>query len=181
MKKFTLLLLFFANLISGQETDSIISQEIKVLKEKKIDSFFILEKYCNGCIKLIMENEKDCDYGTSKIYVFWKEKENAFYKKIDKCDSSKVKISTEIFNDFLTIKNETVKPYQTENNGYVNISHSTFSLFYFNIDEKIVVKKYDHFDLTNNKEEPNINFKHNKSLALVKLDKKCDKIINHKK
>lgn len=188
MKKMIIfLILFLTNLISAQETeiDSIISQEIKMLKEKKISSFFILEKSCNGCIKLIKENEQDCEYGTSKLFAFWKENDDFYFKKIDKCNSLKVKISTDIFNGFLkkieTIKDETVKPYQIGKNRYISISHSTFSEFYFIINEKIEKFFYNHFYLTNEQEEPNINFNYNNSLTIIKLDKACDEIIKQNK
>lgn len=177
------ILLLLSTLISAQETeiDSIISHEIKVLKENKIRSFFILEKSCNGCIKLIEEYKLDCDYGTSKLYVFWKEKDESFFRKIDKCSASKVKIPSDIFNDYLAkthrIKNETVKPYQIDKKSYIFSSHSTFSEFYFNIDEKIERKRYDDYSLTTEKEKPNINFKFNNSLTLIKLYKSCDEII----
>lgn len=184
MKKTTIFLfLFIFNLISAQETeiDSIISYEIKSLEKNKISTFFIIEKSCTGCIKLIRENEPDCNYGTSKLFVFWKENDGSYFRKIDKCNSSKIKISDEIFNDFLLktnrIKNENVIPYQTGKNSYISISHSTFSEFYFMIDKKIERKRYDHFNLTNEQEKPNINFKHNNSLALIKLDKVCEQII----
>lgn len=179
-----LLLLFLSNMIAAQKTeiDSIISYEIKILEENKISAFFIIEKSCNGCIKLIKENEQDCNYGTSKLFVFWKEKDASYFRKIDKCNSSKIKISNEIFNDFsaktIRMKKDTIKPYQTDKNSYVSNSHSTFSEFYFVIDHKIERKIYDHFNLTNEIEKPNINFMYNNSLSIIKLEKVCDEIIS---
>jgi hypothetical protein len=179
-----LLLLFLSNMISAQKTeiDSIISHEIKNLKENKISDFFIIEKSCNGCIKLINVNEQDCNYGTSKLFIFWKEKDATYFRNIDKCNSSKIRISNDIFNNFsaktIRMKKETIKPYQTNKNSYVSSSHSTFSEFYFVIGNKIERKIYDHFNLTNEKEKPNINFIYNNSLSIIKLAKVCDEIIN---
>ncbi len=184
-KKVILVFLLLSNLISAQETeiDSIISQEIKILGENKISSFFILDKHCSGCIKLIKENEKDCDYGTSKLYVFWKEKNEFYFRKINKCNYDKAKISGEIFINFKVkterIKNETVKQYQTSKNSYISVSHSTFSDFYFIVNKKIEKKSFNHFYLTNDEEKPNINFSYNNSLNLIKLSKFCDEIILH--
>lgn len=183
MKNIILLFLFSTNLISAQETqiDSIVSKQIKYLAENKISEFFIVEKYCNGCIKLIKTNEPDCDYGTSSLYVFWKDKNENYFRKIDKCNSPKIKISDEIIKTYILninkIEKENVKDYQTGKDSYVSISHSTFSTFYFMFDGNLIVKQFNDFNLTTEDYSPNINYEYNNSLELIKLCKTCEKII----
>lgn len=186
MKKIILLFLFSINLISAQEinTDSIISKQIEILKENKIEEFFVLEKYCIGCVWISNPNGIECDFGTSHIYIFWKDKNESFYKKIDKCNSQKTKVSDKIFNNYLSkidvIKKEEIKNYQTENGSNVSINHSTFSKFYFMVNGNLFTKSFDYFDLTSSENNPNINYEYNKSLELIKLNNECDKILINK-
>lgn len=174
-------------MISAQETDidTIVSKQIKYLTENKISEFFIVEKYCNGCIKLIKANEPDCDYGTSRLYVFWKDKSESYFRKIDKCNSAKIKIPDEIIKNYILnineIEKENVKDYQTGKDSYVTVSHSTFSKFYFMINGNLIVKQFDDFNLTTDDYSPNMNYEYNNSLKLIKLGKTCDKIILKKK
>jgi hypothetical protein len=183
MKNIILFFLFSTNLISAQETDinTIVSKQIKDLTENKISEFFIVEKYCNGCIKLIKANEPDCDYGTSMLYVFWKDKSGSYFRKIDKCNSPKIKIPDEIIKNYRLnineIEKENVKDYQTAKDSYVTISHSTFSKFYFMFNGNLIVKQFDDFDLTTEEHSPNMNYEYNNSLKLIKLVKTCDEVI----
>lgn len=183
MKNIILIILFSTNLISAQETqiDSMVSKQIKYLTENKISQFFILEKYCNGCIKLIKANEPDCEYGTSRLYVFWKDKKESYFRKIDKCNSPKVKIPDEIIKNYVLnikeIEKENIKAYQTRKESYVIVSHSTFSKLYFMFNGNLIVKQFNDFDLTTEDYNPNINYEYNNSLKLIKLDKICDTII----
>ena len=183
MKNIILFFLFSTNLISAQETDidPIVSKQIKYLTENKISKFFIVEKYCNGFIELIDANEPDCDYGTSRLYVFWKDKSESYFRKIDKCNSPTIKIPDEIIENYeLNIKEiekENVKEYQTGKDNYVIVSHSTFSKFYFMFNNNLIVKQFNDFDITTEDYSTNINYKYNNSLKLIKLSKTCDKII----
>ncbi|SEQ11961.1 hypothetical protein [Flavobacterium urocaniciphilum] len=183
MKNLILLFLFSINLISAQNSiaDSIVTNQIKIFKESKIEEFFILEKYCNGCKLLTNLEDLDCDLETSHIYIFWKEKDESYYQKISKCRTEKTKISFDIFANYSSkidiIKDENVKNYQTEKSDFISISHSEFSTFYFISNSNQLKKSFDHFDLTSNENNPNINAEYNKSLELVKLSYECDNII----
>ncbi|RTY98007.1 hypothetical protein EKM02_12790 [Flavobacterium sp. RSP49] len=183
MKNIILLFLFSINLISAQETqiDSIVSKQIKYLTENKTSEFFIVEKYCNGCIKLIKANEPDCDYGTSRLYVFWKDKSQSYFRKLGKCNSPKIKIPDEIIKNYILnineIEKENIKGYQTGKDSFVSVSHSTFSTFYFMYNGNLIVKQFNDFDLTTEDYSTNINYDYNNSLKLIKLSEICDKII----
>jgi len=187
MKKIIIFLLLFSNVILAQktETDAIILHKIKELKENQISTFFIVEKYCVGCIKLVKENKRDCDYGTSTLYLFWKENGENFFRRLDKCNSPKIKISDDILSNFSikmrSIKIEEIKRYQTGDNNYISLNHSNFSKYYFILDGELETNSFDYFNLTTAEEKPNINFKYNNSLMLVKLDKACDEIITKNK
>ena len=184
MKNILLLFFLFSTgiiIAQGKDIDSAISKELKYLKENKISKFFIIEKDCTGCIKLFKPNEPDCDYGTSNLYVFWKDENECYYRKIDKCNSLSIKITDEIFQNYELkinkIKNESVKAYKTAEDLHVTIDHPLFSRLYFILDGDLIVKQFDNFNLTNESFGPNINYEYNNSLELVKLIKACDKII----
>ena len=182
-KTITLLLLCISSVTFAQKKviDSVISHHIKVLKVNQVSTFFILEHYCVGCIKLHKSKQKDCDYGTSKIYLFWKENGVSYFRKLDRCDSPKIKITNELFNNFAvtmrSIKVEKVKSYQTSESGLTSIDHSTFSQFYFILDGKIETNRFDYFDISTDDMKSNINYQYNNSLAIVKLDLACQEVI----
>ncbi len=123
----------------------------------------------------------NCDYGNSSLYVFWKENQQSFFRKIDKCNFSQIEISNEIFRNYsekiINITNESVKAYTLINNDSIEIRHSEFAKYYFVINGKLEVKVFDYFDLTSQSERQNLNYEFNHSLELVKLSKVCDKII----
>jgi hypothetical protein len=186
-KTITLLFLCFSSVTFAQKEviDSVISHHIKVLKENQVSTFFILEHYCLGCIKLSKSKQKDCDYGTSKIYLFWKENGVSYFRKLDRCDSPKIKITNELFSNYAitmrSIKVEKVKYYQTSENGFTSIDHSTFSQFYFILDGKTETNRFDYFDISTDDKKPNINYQYNNSLAIVKLDQACQEVITKNK
>jgi hypothetical protein len=182
MKKIILFLLFSINLISAQGTDidSLISNQIKHLTENKISEFFIVEKFCIGCIA----NESDCDYGNTYLYVFWKDKNESYFRKLDKCNSPQTRISDEIINNYILninkIEKESVKDYQIGKDDYAIVDHSTVSKFYFRFNGNIIIKEFDYYNLTTENLSPNINYEYNNSLELIKLSKACDKVISKK-
>lgn len=186
-KSLTLLILCFTSCIYAQKAaiDSVISHEIKTLKERQVKTFFILERSCVGCIKLLRSNKKDCDYGTSKLYLFWKENGQSYFRELDRCDSPKIKIANELFSNYdvtmRSIKVEKVKHYQTSENSFTSIDHSTFSKFYFILDGKTETNWFDYFDISTEDKEPNINYQYNNSLAIVKLDQACEEVIKKNK
>ena len=182
MKKIILLFLFFTNLILAQKTeiDSIVSKQITVMAENKINEFFIIEKYCDGCI-LHTKKEQKCNYKDSDLYLFWKEENKSYFRKIIKCNNVKIEISDEIFIGYDAkidkIKSENVKAYQVNKNTFGGCNNTTYSKYYFIINGKLEVKIFDYYALTTLSEMPNINYDYNNSLELVKLDNVCKKII----
>ena len=101
MKIFYLFLLLFNISFAQQSTiDSIIKIEIKILKENNIKEFYFLEEYCVGNDKILENEEVSCLFKNSKVYVFWKENKECFFKTIDKCDSITKKISGEPLKNY---------------------------------------------------------------------------------
>lgn len=150
------------------------------MKESGISEFFIIEKYCDGCI---LHNKKQlkCNYKDSDLYIFWKEENNSYFRKINKCDDLKLKITADIFNGFNTkvekIKNESVKSYQINKNTIGGCNYTTYAKYYFIINEELKTKIFDYYSLTTQGEMPNINYDYNNALEIIKLDKVCEKII----
>ena len=187
MKKILLLFILFTNFLSAQQTevDSIISKELKQLKENGIDRFFFLQKFCVGCNETVTANKVECELKYYQLYLFWQENNKSYFRKIEKCNSKKIKISGNFINKFYIqnvdiIKNENVKEYQIGKDEYIMVDHSSFSKFYFFIDGKLITKQIDYFNLES-QETPNINYEFNNSLKLVKLNAECSKIIRENK
>jgi hypothetical protein len=191
MKIFSILILLFNILFAQQSTiDSIIRIETKILKENNIKEFYFLEQFCTGSIKLLKTDEVDCKFENSKIYVFWKEDKECFFKSIDKCNSKAVKISCESIDYYRKHKNriisEKVQSYTTKIDNVikgkvyasrVSQSHSCITKIYFEYKNKMIQQKVDNFDLTNDYKEPNIYFNENNSLKLVSLIKISEELI----
>ena len=177
-----LLFLLFTSLISAQNTeiDSVISEQILVMKESKINEFFIIEKYCDGCV-LHNKKQQKCNYKDSDLYIFWKEENNSYFRKINKCEYLKVKISAGIFDSFNTkiekIKTESVKSYQINQKTIGGCNNTTYAKYYFMVNGKLETKIFDYYSLTTQSEIPNINYDYNNALEIIKLDKVCEKII----
>ena len=187
MKKKLLFFILFTNFLSAQQTevDSIISKEVKQLKENGIDKFFFLQKFCVGCDEIITANKVECELKYYQLYLFWQENNKSYFRKIEKCNSKKIKISGNFINKFYIknidiIKNENVKEYQTGKDEYIMVDHSSFSKLYFFIDGNLITKQIDYFNLES-QETPNINYEYNNSLKLVKLNRECSKIIRENK
>jgi hypothetical protein len=182
-KTITLLFLCFSSVTFAQKTeiDSVVSKEIAIMKARGISEFFFKEKFCDGCIMHNRRKQK-CNFKDSDLYVFWKEENNSYFRKLNKCDTVKVKLAAEILVDFdatLTIiKNESVKSYLLNKNTIRGCSHTTYSKYYFIINEILVTMIFDDYSLTTDSEQPNINFAYNNALELIKLDKVCEKIIH---
>ncbi len=193
MKTIQLILLFFASqLFAQQSIDSIINLKTLDLQLNGINHFFYFETYCNGGIKMLKLNEKDCSVENSNIYVFWRNNDKDFLQKVSNCTNPVIEISNKIIDFYSsninTFVKENVERYKTSQDSivankkysFVKMTvHSCFINFHFYINSVFMEKKFDEFDLTNEKKDPNINYKLNKKLKLVELAKMCEKIIKN--
>jgi hypothetical protein len=196
---FIILLLIF-NLTFGQEktdpTESLISEFKAELNEQKVSNFFVLKRITYGSAYIFdLDDPSSCNpngiYFT--MYAFWKKGENNYVKKFDNCgefNSLKLSDSEPIelyLKNIENLKSEKVKSYQTKPDSIANglvykgTSSKThqpqrYFWFYNKLDE--FKNHFDTYDLTTEKENPNLNYKTNNELSLVKLNTICEKIID---
>jgi hypothetical protein len=168
--------------------------EVDFFKKNKITEYFFISTICHSDI-YTAKNETNCDKDNEQLFVFWEENETFFYRRIDRCTSTKYVLPERIFSIFKNQKKiftlETVKPYQLETYSSdlgktfysdVTIDHSCISTFQFWHDGYIYIKTFNWFDLTNNKEESeNANYTMNNNLKFIQLVKMCKEITFPKK
>ncbi|PKB15322.1 hypothetical protein [Flavobacterium sp. 5] len=186
--KFIFLITFCSLITFGKlfaSNDSIISLRLNELKSKGINNSFVMETYSTGCH--CCGTNDNCNYESSQIYFFWRDKDKDFIQTYNKCGSPIKAIHNKVFDFYLqnrkTILKEEVKSYLiSEKDGLVMeliIDDSRHVKFYLGAGEKYIVKEYDAYQLTNmENDQPNQNFERNNSLKLVKLQKSIDDLIN---
>ncbi|WP_289661400.1 hypothetical protein [Flavobacterium panacagri] len=187
---FIVVLLFFTNHFFGQSIDSIIKKKSDEFRLKGVKDFFYYESYCVGSIKIVKKDQIDCSLDKSDFYVFWKEKGKSHFEQFTRCENPKVKISNRIMDFFVnnvaSMHKEEVERYKRRKDSLVGnkrysflrmVSHSCYRKFYFYEGDSLIEKRISQFDLSNEKESPNINFEQNNNLKIVKLSKECDEVI----
>lgn len=177
--------------------NELVSDFVKELQNKKIDTICAYESYCVGYIMtfdepLVGSKETCIDYLTNEpIYVFWKENGKTFLTKINYCwKFSKIDISKDDFWEIYisnkkTIEKEKVKPFEYEtfeNSNNVKhvkmVDHSCHKNFRLLLKGETIEKRFDEFDLQKKDEyspELNINYEHNinlKSKLIIDIIKK---------
>ena len=166
-----------------QNPDVIIKREIAKL-ELSNSSFVIMKQYCVGYEK-IYSDRTNCNFEEYpfEIIIVWNENNKTKFTKYDNCSVYNSEISSETENlwDFINtsfekIKTEKILPYTLKNNSIIMIDHSCQYEFIIQINNNRIKKAFDSFDLTDEKDQENINFKSNNSLAIVKLQKLITKL-----
>lgn len=159
-----------------QNPDVIIKNEITKL-ELSNSSFVIMKEYCVG-YERIYSDMTNCNFEEYpfEIFIIWKENNKTKWTKYDNCSVYNSEISPETENlwafiskNLERIKLEKILPYTLKNNSIVSIDHSCRYEFIIQTNNSRIKKAFDGFDLTNEKNEENINFKSNNSLAIVNL------------
>ena len=199
-KSITIILLLIFNLTIGQEkvdpTESLISELKKELNGKNITDFFVVKQITYGTAYIFdLDDPDSCNpngiYFT--MYAFWKDGKDDYVKKFDNCGGfNSLKLSDSKISEFYlknseSLKSDEVKSYQIKPdsiaNGkiYKSISHRNhqpqrYFLFYINSEE--FRNHFDKYDLTTEKDIPNLNYKSNNELSIVKLNAICEEIIN---
>ena len=193
-------MLLIFNLTFGQEktdpTESLISEFKSELNEQGISDFFVLKQITYGTANIFdLDDPNSCNpneiYFT--MYAFWKSGNNSYVKKFDNCGAfNSLELSdskpTEFYQrNIENLKSDKVKPYQTSPariaNGsvYKSISsrtHQPQRYFWFYQQSKEFKNHFDKYNLTTEKENPNLNYKSNNELSIVKLNAICEEIIN---
>ena len=194
MKISPLIFLFFTSYLFSQESiDSIVIRKTNELESSGIKNYFYFETYCVGSIRIHKPFEIDCSIDDSKIYVFWRNKNDNFVQQLSDCKTSKVEIPNEILDFYLVnksrIQTQKVEKYKIRKDSIANgkkysfvkdVSHSCFSRFHFYNSQLYLKNVIDEFDLTNEDNEPNINYQSNNKLKIVELAKLCENILKQK-
>ena len=194
-------MLLICNLTIGQEkvdpTESLISEFKAELNEKNIMDFFVVKRITYGTAQIVdLSDPNSCNpngiYFT--MYAFWKDGKDSFVKKFDNCGGfNSLKLSDskpiELYKkNYEKLKSEKVKSYQLKPDSlgkdgliYKSIlsrTHQPLRYFWFFIKSMEFTNHFDTYDLTTEKEKPNLNYKSNSKLKLVKLNAICEEIID---
>jgi hypothetical protein len=202
MQKSLIIILFLIfNLTFGQEkfdpTENMISDFKVKLNGKGVSDFFVIKRITYGTAYIYdFDDPNSCNpngiYFT--MYAFWKNEEGSFVKKFDNCGGfNSIKLADSKPIDFYQknieeIKLSEVKPYQTTSDSIANgliyrgvktLNHQPQRYFWFFNKSGVFQNDFDKFKLTTEKEEPNLNYKFNNNLPIVKLNAICEEIINN--
>ncbi|PKG43698.1 hypothetical protein CXF67_03650 [Psychroflexus sp. MES1-P1E] len=195
-----IILLLIFNLTLGQEkidpTESLISEFKSQLEIKKVSEFFVLKHVTYGSSHIFdLDDPNSCSSNRTyfTMYAFWKKGNNNYIKKFDNCGAfNSIKLANskpnEFYqNNFENLKSEKVKPYQTSPDSIANglvyksissASHQPQRYFWFYKNSQEYTNHFDKYNLTTKKENPNLNFKTNADLSIVKLNAISEEIIN---
>ena len=169
--------------------EDLVSNYIKQLQSRKIDTICVYENYCVGSIKIykasLLDSKDFCmeDFPNEPVYIFWIEKGRKYLTKISICAEYAESLDdNNIFwhmyfpnKDIIEkeeIKNfEVIAPGETGETRYtLMVDHSCQNNFKLLINGKIIEKRFDSFDLqkTNgsfsNDQLYNINYEYNVNL-----------------
>jgi hypothetical protein len=199
-KSLIIILLLIFNLTFGQEkidpTESLISEFKSELEKQNVSDFFVLKRITYGTAYIFdLDDPNSCNpngiYFT--MYAFWKNGNESYIKKFDNCGAfNSLKLfdskPTEFYQKNIeNLKSEKVKSYQTSPdsiaNGlvYKSISsrtHQPQRYFWFYQKSQEFKNHFDKYDLTTEKENPNLNYKSNNELSIAKLNVICEEIID---
>jgi len=189
MKKIIIIIILtLSNLTYSQQEenkiDSLITEFTSELKLNGVNDFFYVKRFCVGGINLVFPNECDSFYET---YLFWRINNQSWIKKFDSCENYKpIDITeTKILEFFIknkdNLRKEIVKKYTTiekkENLTIMEVDHSCFRIFQFQIENNSFKNKFDLFDLTTDSNDKNLYYDSNNKLKLVELNNMSDKLI----
>jgi len=177
------LLFFFIPLISltissnAQVIQERVQNQVKILKQAKIDTFLIYTLTCNGRIPAI-----DSCSSEDPQYLFWIQNGNPFVQEFDYCTNQSLlaldsinPISFYLANK-IKIDKEKVKPptyIKSKNDTFsLVINHDCFNEICFQIQNKILLKKVSEYNLNFEKfdsGQKNIYYNYNQSTKLKEL------------
>lgn len=194
---FVLLICFISSFCFSQKIDSIFEKELEVftnvnkLREKKIN-FIIDKKYSIGFKGILRSDDLNrcpkCDYSYS-TYVIWKENNVNYLQCFDNCGNyypleiQNKNLLKFMDDNFDLIKKEKVKRYHVDKQTFTLIDHSSFNEFIISKNGNEIYNFFDDYNLSSDKENPNIYYSYNQNLKIVKLNyliedeiKKLDKL-----
>lgn len=197
MRSIFLLLLLSSGLVWGQRDQAYLDEQVQTfvdnLKERGIDQYLHTRRYCSGNIEMFVVDGKNCmSKGTyMESYIFWKEAEKAYVKKIDNCGLYlSVLLKDDAVFDFALsqkgiIVEEIVKPYSSDT--YTGTPQQRkpvqpcFREFHFSLGNENFDKRFNLFDISNDSDGNNLNLEHNNALRLILLNKMIDAMLEREK
>lgn len=196
---YSVLLLISCN-VFAQSTAHIIDVHIEELnrtfKEAGITEYFFVRPSFPGAsyVTKVSDKEKCQSDRDLTHYLFWKEGALNWVKRISNCGVSQdVAINRMKPVDFYITYLDQIEVESVARYAYISVdkesgkmkvyqmftNHSARRAFSFYANSRSFQKRIDKFDLSNDRDKENLNYDSNNSLALVKLNNQCDKIINH--
>jgi hypothetical protein len=183
----------YGQIIPNKNLDSLLTDFVKDLQLKGIDTICIYSDYLVGGVYVPEDMNDTCDYSPFylPVYIFWIERGKTFLSKKDNCfDYSVVNLDSASFWQYFVknknfIKKEKVKPFEYvfyENNNKEILSilkeHSHHQYFKIIINGNKTGLDLDEFALEEESDgEKNINFLHNQKLKSKQLIDKINKTV----
>ncbi len=122
--------------------DRVIEPELKHFKQQKIDTLFIYTEYCWGCV-FPKDNDEKCHNPSwnHAYYFIWQKNNETFFTVRDDCfDYATLKIDSNFFEYFYSIKDFLINDRLKEPNYWIDHAyasniimidkHNNFSLFF---------------------------------------------------
>jgi len=160
---------------------------------KGITEYFIFQLYTQGGTYITNKVDNKCDPSPfSTKYMFWKEGDKNWIKRISECGiSSDVQLTGFKPLDFVikhisSIENECVLHYsykptkQIDGKTYVYFvarNHTPQRVFNFHILNRTSTKRINTFNLTNSEDKINLHFEYNNALPMGALSSECTGIV----
>lgn len=181
----------------AQQDEAYVKSEVasfvQKLADRGVDKYFQTRRYCSGNIEMFTIDGKNCmSKGTYfESYIFWTEGDQAYVKKIDNCgvflsvalkSNSVITFASE---HVVGMENEEVKPYNSE--AYTGTPQQRkpvqpcFREFDFKLSSEPYSKRFNLFDISNDSDGRNLNYDHNQSLKLIKLNGMIDQLLGDEK
>jgi len=197
MKKLIICILWLLPMIPfAQNDEAFVDQQVleftEDLKAKGVVQYFVYKSYCEGETQMIKLNDKLCiSKGTFyQSYVVWTEEGMDRIKKFDNCGSFYIanlgdtSISEFYKKEWPALIDDEVKPYRSATyTGKPELRKTPqpcFREFVLHSELKEAQKKFNLFEISNDSEGENLNFKFNRTLKLVELYERMERIINSK-
>lgn len=194
MKRVLFLFLFCLTLLGNAQNnpeakinvEDLVSNYIKQLQSRKIDTICIYEDFCVGSVKAydvnLFENMDFCmeDFPNDPVYIFWLDKGRKYLTKISICDEYAGNLDDDnIFwhmyfpnNDI--VEKEEIKQFAYNESGkqiyHLMVDHSCHKNFKLLIGNQIIEKHFDSFNLKKEDDgKININYDHNINLLSKRI------------
>ena len=165
------------------QIDSILVDYAVKLKARGATDVFSMKRYCDGNVQMfIMPNGKTCSSNGTYIeaFLFFNESEQTKVVKVDNCGLFNEQIMEEsqamayYVSNKSQVNSSTIKPFETASANEtprarttVYRCHRGFS-FYNELGQNTIT--YSMYQLSNDGDQPNINFNHNREQPIVTLE-----------